>query len=166
MFYFSPDRATHHGHIKEKRPNSNPQADSIQAKVLDQVTLFLHIFLDFLTPKLVYIWTKRIKFAFDNGHKMTSKRHVVAFIVSFKIILMRFLYFFFGRICLPAKKSLSWSHDFKSKKHPSLFQYLFFTCKFTPLAFWWLWNFCSCELTCFFLFVFFKMSSGISSMTA
>lgn len=166
MFYFSPDRATHHGHIKEKRPNSNPQADSIRAKVLDQVTLFLHIFLDFLTPKLVYIWTKRMKFAFDNGHKMTPKRHVIAFIVSFKIFLMHFLYFFFGEsaylpkslslevMILKVKTTLPCSNIYSLREnlhHQHFDDYEIFV---------------HAKLTCFFLFLFFKMSSGISSMTA
>ena len=48
-----------------------------------------------------------MKFAFDNGHKMTPKPHVIAFIVSSKIFLMHFLYFFFGEFAyLPKSLSL------------------------------------------------------------
>ena len=58
--------------------------------------------------KLVYIRSERLESAFDTiGHKMTPKRHAIAFIFSFKIFLIHFLYFFFGEIaCLPKSLSL------------------------------------------------------------
>ena len=53
-------------------------------KTVKLAHIFLDIFLDYVTPKPVYIRTERLKSAFDNGDKMMPKRHVMAFIFLLK----------------------------------------------------------------------------------